>query len=87
MVEVGFKHEEGLSSIPDLSQDKFEELAALDCKKALYNLCKANKTIASAFGQINIDIDDWANADQERKEFVREIRRTYHLDAVIQRDI
>ena len=50
-------------------------------KSMLVVISGVGKNAAStAIGTINLKIDDWANAESERKELIDNWDNTYHLD-------
>jgi hypothetical protein len=79
-VEVGFTHPDNLTTIPLSSWESFLELATLDVKKFLYNAMKHYTEIQSAFGTISLKIDDWQNAESERRDLVERWKDVYHLE-------
>jgi hypothetical protein len=80
VLEVGFMHSPNLSTITPTSWETFVELAILDTKIFLYGVLKHYNDIQSAYGNINLKIDDWSNAEGERKDMVEKMRDTYHLE-------
>ena len=36
--------------------------------------------LSTALGNINLKLDDWANAESERKELINRWGDTYHMD-------
>ena len=77
---VACEHEANGESIPDSCYDSFLELATLDVKEFLYNTLKLYDGIPSAFGQINLKIEDYQSAAQDKKEWMEKYRDTYHVD-------
>lgn len=80
-IEFALEHFQNLQSIPASQWETFEEWATIDVKHFLYGILKHYNEIQTAHGTINLHIDDWANAGQERKELIEKWRQTYHLDA------
>lgn len=78
---IATEHFDNLMSIPASQWESFEELAIIDVKAFLYGTLKHYNEIQTAHGTINLHIDDWASASQERKELIDRWRDTYHLDA------
>ena len=74
------KHHPSLGSIPDTASESFYQLALLDVKSALYNVMKHYNEINSVHGSINLKIDDWANAADERKELISRWDDSFHED-------
>lgn len=79
-VEFAFMHNKNLASIEETCRDAFMEMAMLDMKVVLYNNLKHYNEIPSAFGSIQLKIDDWANAESERRELLRQWSELYILD-------
>ena len=77
--DIGFQHN-FIESIPSTAFDSFKEFALLDIKRNLYPTLKHYNEVNSAYGNINLKIDDWANAESEFKELVEKWNGTYHLD-------
>lgn len=80
VLELGFEHDKSLASIPETCRDSFMELATLDIKSNLYPTMKMYTELNTALGNINLKLDDWANAESERKELINKWADTYHLD-------
>lgn len=80
VVEFAFEHDKNLSSIPDTCRESFMELALLDMKVVLYNSLKHYDQIPSAFGSIQLKIDEWASAESERKDLLKQWGELYILD-------
>lgn len=80
VIELGFEHDKTMASIPDTCRESFMKLALLDVKSNLYPTLKQYTEINTAIGNINLKIDDWANAESERNDLIKEWEDTYHLD-------
>lgn len=76
-VELFVKHANNLTTISPTKMETFEELAELDIKIFLYNSLKLFQGIDTVFGTIDLKIDDWEGAANERKEFVEQLREKY----------
>lgn len=83
VVEFGFMHADNLSTITHMEYESFYELALLDVKNLLYNTMKHYDEIQSAFGTINLKIDDWANAADQRRDLIERWSDVYHLDTPV----
>lgn len=81
-LDLGFVHDKSLASIPETASETFMKLAILDVKENLYPTLKQYTEINTAIGNINLKIDDWANAESERADYIRELDDTYHLDHI-----
>lgn len=82
VVEMGFEHDKSLASINETVRESFMELALLDVKENLYPTLKQYTEINTAIGNINLKIDDWANAESERKDLIARWDDSYHLDMI-----
>lgn len=63
-------HDMSLSTIPDTAFEAFYELALLDTKAYFYSKLKRKDGLDTGVGNIQLKIDDWSNAAQERKELL-----------------
>lgn len=79
-LEIGYEHTQNLSTIPLTSWQSFLELATIDVKNFLYQSLKHYNEIQSAYGTISLKIDDWSNAESERKDLVERWKDIYHLE-------
>lgn len=79
-IELGFEHDKSLASIPETCRESFMELATLDVKENLYPTLKQYTEINTAYGTVNLKLDDWANAESERKELINKWDDSYHMD-------
>ncbi len=75
----GLEHLPNLSTIKKTAWESFYNLALLDVKRLLYNILKHHNEIQTAYGNINLRIDDWANAESERKELLEKWDADYHM--------
>lgn len=78
--EVACKHMPNGESIEESCYSSFMELATLDVKIKAYNVLKFYKNIPSAHGNIDLNIDNWASAEQERKDLLKDWDDRFHLD-------
>lgn len=78
--DLGFEHDKSLASIPETARESFLQLALLDVKENLYPTLKQYTEINTAIGNINLKLDEWANAENERRELIDKWDDTYHLD-------
>lgn len=80
-IKAGFEHLKNLSTLAESGEDRsFLELAELDVKVKLYPTMKHFTQINTAYGNIDLKIDDWADAKSERKELLDRWEDTYHFD-------
>lgn len=80
VLDLGFEHDKSLASIPETCREEFFKLALLDVKENLYPTLKQYTELNTAIGNINLKLDDWANAEDQRRELVEKWDDTYHLD-------
>lgn len=80
VLELGFEHDKSLASIPETAREAFMQLALLDVKANLYPTLKMYSELNTAIGNINLKLDDWANAESARDELINKWDDTYHLD-------
>lgn len=83
IIRVATEHFENLSSIPYTAWESFEELALIDVKRFAYGILKHYSQITTAHGTIDLKIDDWSNAESERREIVTKWRSSHHLDGPV----
>lgn len=80
VMNLAFEHDKSLASIPETARESFLDLALLDVKANLYPTMKQYTEINTAIGNINLKMDDWANADDSRNSLLEKWNDTYHLD-------
>ena len=80
VIDLGFEHDKSLASIPETCREEFFKLALIDVKENLYPTLKQYTEINTAIGNINLKIDDWANAEDARRDLIDKWDDTYHLD-------
>lgn len=61
-------------SIPEEYHEDFVRLAGYDCKIYVWNQLKYLRSITTPAGNIDLQIDSWENAEQERQDFLRELK-------------
>lgn len=71
-LECFITHPKNLSTIPMGAEDVLKKLALYDVKIFLYDNLRHYDKIETAYGIIDLKIDDWASAEQERSEYVEE---------------
>lgn len=79
-ITLAFEHHKSLATIPQTAEPSFFELALCDCMINFYQIAKHWGTIETSIGNINLNIDDWAQAEDRRKSLLEEWDNTYHLD-------
>lgn len=80
--EIALMHDKNLGSISPTMEESFFELAILDVKDMLYQSMKHYNEIQTAFGNINLKIDEWSQASSDRKQLLDEWENSYHIDIV-----
>lgn len=65
-------HASDLSTVKVTYIDKLRELFMLDLQISLYAILKHHDKIDTTYGQIDLKIDDWSNAYDQRKELERD---------------
>lgn len=80
IAEIAYMHHKELFTIPTAARQSFFELAKLDAKVFLYNTLKHYSSITTAYGTIDLKIDEWSNAESERAELTSRWDDLYHLD-------
>ena len=80
-IEIAVEHADNLSTIPNTAWESFYELALLDIKRFLYNAMKHYTELQTAYGTVQLKIDDWQSAESDRKELIERLRDIYHLEA------
>lgn len=78
--KLGFEHDKSLASIPDSCLNSFFELALLDVMENLYPVMRQYAEINTAVGNVNLKIDDWADATSKRDDLLSRWDDSYHLD-------
>lgn len=79
-IDFNVEHAKNLSTVKISMYDTISELAIIDIKNFLYGALKHYKNIQTAYGTISLEIDDWANAQSERKDLIERWRDSYHLE-------
>lgn len=80
VIDMAFEHDQSLQSINPTSEESFYQLAILDVKMNLYATIKHYNEIQTAYGTINLNIEDWQNAASERKDKIEQMDNDFHLD-------
>ena len=79
IITFGFKHET-LASIPESASESFIKLAILDAKAGLLPTLKRYDKLQTAIGVIDLHLEEWENAVNERKEYIERLDSTYQMD-------
>lgn len=80
VIDFGFEHDKSMASIPETCRESFVELALLDVKENLYPTLKMYNELQTSIGNVNLRLDDWQNAEADRKELLNRWDDNYHLD-------
>jgi hypothetical protein len=81
ILELNYTHSPELFTIPETARESFYKLALLDTKAYLWNALRYYTTVQTAFGQMDLKIDGWVNAESDRKDLLQEWDENYHLDS------
>ena len=76
------EHDPSLMTIPDTCYLSFIELATLDVQRTLYAKMKNINNVGSAYKEIMLKIEDWAGAEKEQKELIKDWKTKFHLDQI-----
>jgi len=71
-VDVGFVHDISLSTIPTGSFTQLRRLAILDLEEYLYNKLKRLDNMDVGIGNIQLKLDSWENAANDKKELLND---------------
>lgn len=80
--DLAFIHDKNLASISPTQEESFFNLAILDVKDMLYQSLKHYSDIQTAYGNINLKIDEWQQASSDRKSLLDEWESLYHMDVI-----
>ena len=78
-IKIGFKHYNNLSTIGTGQEESFFQLAKLDIKTFLYNNLKHFDKIDTVYGTIDLHIEDWANAENDRTDMANRMKESSNL--------
>lgn len=81
-IEVKCQHDLTGETIEESLVESFMKLATLDVERTLYNNLKNMNNVGSAFKEIQLKIDDWSGAQQQRDELVQQWTASFHLDEI-----
>lgn len=81
-IDLTYTHSPELFTIPETARESFFNLALLDCKSYLWNALRYYTTVQTAFGQMDLKIDAWENAESDRRDLLNQWDESYHLDSV-----
>lgn len=73
-------HDASLSTIPDTAMTHFRKLATYDLEWYLYNRFKRIQNLDVGIGNIELKIDDWADAQDKFRQYLDDIDEDGNLD-------
>lgn len=73
------KNDPNLISIPDTAFDGIKKLFILDVKASIYGEYGIFNELDTPYGVLNINISDWATAEQDRNELAEQYRSMSHI--------
>lgn len=73
------KNDENLLSLDDMTYEGVKKLFLLDLKKSIYNQFGNYTEIDTPYGTLDLKIQDWASAEQDRNELYDTYRSTSHF--------
>jgi len=77
-VEIRRLHNKNFFTIPISLADEFLRLALVDAKILIYNIRKNFPNLTTVFGSIDLDIDSFSSAIDERKEIEEFWKENYY---------
>lgn len=80
--DIAFMHDKNLASISPTEEEAFYNLALLDVKDMLYQSLKHYNNIQTAYGNIDMKLDEWSSAAGDRKQLLDEWDNIYHIDVL-----
>ena len=73
------KNDDNLISLDDMTYDSVKRLFILDLKKSIYNEFGNYTEVDTPYGTLDLKIQDWSNAEQDRNELFDNYRSTSHF--------
>lgn len=73
------KNDENLISLDDMTYEGVKRLFILDLKKSIYNEFGNYTEIDTPYGTLDLKIQEWSNAEQERNELYDNFKSTAHF--------
>lgn len=77
VVELFTKHADSLTTISPTKMETFEQLAELDIKIFLYSNLKYFDNLESVFGTVNLRLDEFQNAADDRRNLIEKLNDSY----------
>lgn len=81
-LDILYTHSPELFTIPTTARESFYKLCLLDTKAYLYNALKYWNPSPTAYGQLDLKIDAWENAESDRNDLLNQWDESYHLDSM-----
>lgn len=78
--KLACEHEPNGETIPASCYQSFMQLAVLDVKEFLYNNLKHWDKLPSAFGTVDLKIEEWQSATSDKAALLDKWEDTFHLD-------
>lgn len=79
-VELMLSHDVNLSTIPADAFFNLEQIAVLDMQEYFYNKLKRYQRTNIGVGDVELNIDDWSGARQDKISLVKELAEDANLD-------
>lgn len=76
-ITIGVDHSPNLATI--IEEETFMELAECDIKRFLYANLKHMDKIETSYGTVDLHIEDWSSAEQDRREIINRFKQDFHL--------
>lgn len=73
------KNDENLISLDDMSYDAVKRLFLLDLKKSIYSEFGNYTEVDTPYGTLDLKIQDWSGAEQERNDLYENFRSMSHF--------
>ena len=73
------KNDENLISLDDMSYDSVKRLFLLDLKKSIYSEFGNYTEVDTPYGTLDLKIQDWSGAEQERNDLYENFRSMSHF--------
>lgn len=77
MVKCMFEHPKHLATITPMMYIQFKRLALLDVKAAIYEMYIMLEGVSTAFGSIDLKLDSFSSAKDERTSLLEEFEKRY----------
>ena len=77
LVEVKCVHPKHLQTIPDTMREEFFKLAVYDVRDGLYQIRKRFSTLNTAFGNIELNMQDLEEAESKREELLEKWKTNF----------